>query len=131
MHTDELRDEVKESPWNDMESRINDGVELWRTCFPRAIGANLFQRIDHTAGDCDHLRGYPAFEFFRQQQKSWKVPVSIVFPFEHIHGIQSLAITGCTQMLLLLISRVFAAFSCWNSTKPSLQMSPFLSEGHL
>ena len=32
----EMRDEVKEFPWNDMETRINGSVELWRTCFLHA-----------------------------------------------------------------------------------------------
>ena len=37
----ELRDEVADFRWTDMTTRICCSLELWRTCFPHAISANL------------------------------------------------------------------------------------------
>ena len=96
----ELRAEVTHFRWTDMKTRICGSLELWRTCFPHAISANLNYRGNLKYEDFVHLRGIKHLSL-----RNFPILVSrfgkMSFPdesFEYIRGIKSLDISYCTQL---------------------------------
>ena len=61
----ELKQAVADFPWEDMGTVIHGSIALWRACFPRAIGANVYQNNRSTAvvdADFVHLVGVEGAE---------------------------------------------------------------------
>ena len=63
----ELRDCVANFTWASM-NRVPGGLRLWRTCFPRAIAANILDRPDLVDADFVHLRGIHTLNMSRCRQ---------------------------------------------------------------
>jgi hypothetical protein len=95
----ELKQEVADFPWEDMDTVIMGSIAQWRASFTRARGANVrkfdpnngpVRRTPVVDGDFVHFVGLRALNM------SWCREVTDA-AFVHLRGIQELDMSGCDQ----------------------------------
>jgi len=59
----EFRDEVTNFKWDDINTFVHGDLRLWRTCFPKAIAANVSYR-EKRPGDVELLCGIHYIEVY-------------------------------------------------------------------
>ena len=84
-------DAVAAYPWADSFSHIRGPLALWRTCFPRALAANVACRRDLRESDLHYLRGCHTVDISHS-------PLLTDAAFEHLTHVRVLNMGGCSQV---------------------------------
>ena len=93
---------VREYPWADGKTAIQGSIAAWRSCFPRALSANI-QRMDWAGFnqrwapvvDADFVH----FEGLRKLRMGSCTSVTDA-AFVHLHGIRALDMSNCDQLTI-------------------------------
>lgn len=96
------RQSIAECRWADAHTRITGPVSAWRTCFPRAVAANISRNRCVADPDFALLAGLHTLDMSECSQNTVTDAA-----FAHLRGIHTLRMAWCSQRTI-----TDAAFSC-------------------
>jgi hypothetical protein len=86
------REAVASHRWADADTPIRGSLSSWRSCFPRAVAANISGRRDLADAAFVHLEGLRTLDMNGCDQ-----PSITDAAFVHLRGIHTLNMGGCSQ----------------------------------